>query len=99
MGAGDTIRNVVDGVHRVREIMDQISVATNSQRADIEHVGAAIARLDDMTLQNSALVEEAAAAAESLRAQAAELNLVVNTFQVEHPVSHPSPRLGLPHYT
>lgn len=97
--AGDTIRNVVDGVHRVREIMDQISGATNSQRADIEHVCAAIARLDDMTLQNSALVEEAAAAAESLRAQAAELNLVVNTFQVEHPVSHPSPRLGLPHYT
>ncbi len=81
--AGDTIRQVVDGVHRVTDIMGHISTATGSQRADIERVDAAIARLDDMTVQNAALVEEAAAAAQALQNQAAELAAVVNTFQLE----------------
>lgn len=96
--AGDTIREVVDGVHRVTEIIDQISGATSSQRVDIEQVGDAIARLDDMTLQNSSLVEEAAAAAESLRVQADELNSVVNTFQLENSTQGAMPKLRLPHY-
>ncbi|WP_288379055.1 methyl-accepting chemotaxis protein [uncultured Massilia sp.] len=81
--AGETIRKVVDGVQRVNDIIDRIGSATVSQRADIERVDGAIARLDEMTGQNAALVEEAAAAAESLRVQAAELNAVVNVFQLE----------------
>ena len=81
--AGDTIRQVVEGVHRVTDIMGHISSATSVQRADIERVDEAIARLDEMTIQNAALVEEAAAAAQSLQAQAAELAAVVNTFQLE----------------
>ncbi len=81
--AGDTIRQVVQGVHRVTDIMGQISSATSAQRADIEQVDGAIARLDEMTVQNAALVEEAAAAAQSLQHQAAELAAVVNTFQLE----------------
>ena len=80
--AGETIRKVVDGVHRVTDIMGHISSATGSQRADIEHVDGAIARLDEMTLQNAALVEEGAAAAESLRVQSAELSAIVNIFQL-----------------
>jgi methyl-accepting chemotaxis protein len=81
--AGETIRNVVDGVHRVTEIMGHISSATGSQRANIERVDSAIAGLDQMTLQNAALVEEGAAAAESLRVQALELSAIVNIFQLE----------------
>jgi len=81
--AGDTMRKVVSGVQRVNEIMGQISSATRSQGDDIEHVDAAIVRLDEMTLQNAALVEEASAAAQSLRLQADELAAVVNTFQLE----------------
>ena len=81
--AGDTIRKVVDGVQCVNDIIERIGEATGSQRADIERVDGAIARLDAMTGQNAALVEEAAAAAESLRLQAAELNAVVNIFQLE----------------
>ena len=93
--AGDTIRKAVDGVQRVTEIMGQISAATGAQRADIERVDDAIARLDEMTLQNAALVEEAAAAAQSLRSQAAELAAVVNTFQLEESGQHPARRLAL----
>jgi methyl-accepting chemotaxis protein len=92
--AGETIRKVVDGVHRVADIMGQISSATGSQRADIEHVDGAIARLDEMTLQNAALVEEGAAAAESLRVQSAELSAIVNIFQLEESAAAQPLRLG-----
>jgi len=81
--AGATIRKVVEGVHGVTGIIGHISIATGSQRADIERVDSAIIRLDEMTVQNAALVEEAAAAAESLRVQAAELNAVVGIFRLE----------------
>jgi methyl-accepting chemotaxis protein len=81
--AGETIRKVVDGVHRVSDIMDQISTATRSQQADIGRVDSAMSQLDEMTMQNASLVEEAAAAAESLRMQAVELSAVVNIFQIE----------------
>ncbi|KQQ91922.1 methyl-accepting chemotaxis protein [Massilia sp. Leaf139] len=81
--AGETIRKVVDGVHRVTDIMGHISSATSSQRSDIEQVDSAIARLDKMTLENTSLVEEGAAAAESLRKQAAQLSATVSIFQLE----------------
>ena len=81
--AGDTMRKVVAGVQRVSTIMGQISSATRVQSEDIEQVDGAIVRLDEMTLQNAALVEEASAAAQSLREQAEELATVVNTFQLE----------------
>jgi len=81
--AGSTMKSVVDGIARVSGIMQEISNATRDQSADIESVDRAIAKLDDMTLQNAALVEEAAAAAQSLRTQADDLFSVVNTFQLE----------------
>jgi len=81
--AGATMREVVAGVQRVNQIMGSISGATRTQREDIEQVDAAIVRLDEMTLQNAALVEEASAAAQALRQQAGELAAVVNTFQLE----------------
>jgi methyl-accepting chemotaxis protein len=81
--AGDTMRKVVTSVQRVTDIMGKISTATRAQSADIEEVDQAIVRLDEMTLQNAALVEEASAAAQSLRQQAARLANVVNTFQLE----------------
>ncbi|MBQ5940198.1 methyl-accepting chemotaxis protein [Massilia sp. AB1] len=93
--AGDTIRKVVDGVHRVSDIMGGITAASEAQRADIERVDGAIARLDDMTLKNASLVEEAAAAAQSLRTQAAELAAVVHTFQLEDAGNAPRRVLGL----
>ena len=81
--AGLTMRTVVDGVHRVNDIMGEISSATRAQSEEIERVDGAIAQLDEMTLQNAALVEEASAAAQSLRMQADQLASLVNTFQLE----------------
>jgi methyl-accepting chemotaxis protein len=81
--AGDTMRKVVDGVHSVTNIMTRISEATQSQSHDIERVDAAIAELDDMTLQNAALVEQATAAAQSLQQQTDELANLVKTFQLD----------------
>jgi methyl-accepting chemotaxis protein len=90
--AGQTMRTVVDGVHRVSGIMDQISNATSAQSDEIERVDGAIDQLDEMTLQNAALVEEASAAAQSLRIQADQLAGLVNTFQLE-PVAQGGRRL------
>jgi methyl-accepting chemotaxis protein len=81
--AGETMRSVVDGVHRVNEIMGDISGATRAQSEEIERVDGAIVQLDEMTLQNAALVEEASAAAQSLRSQADQLAALVNTFKLE----------------
>jgi methyl-accepting chemotaxis protein len=85
--AGRTMRTVVDGVHRVNDLMGEMSTATRAQCEEIDRVDSAIARLDQMTLQNAALVEEASAAAQSLRSQAEQLASVVNTFQLEQPAA------------
>jgi methyl-accepting chemotaxis protein len=85
--AGRTMRTVVDGVHRVNDLMGEMSTATRAQCEEIDRVDSAIARLDRMTLQNAALVEEASAAAQSLRSQAEQLASVVNTFQLEQPAA------------
>ncbi len=81
--AGATMRDVVEGIGRVTQIMTEISNATRTQTDDIEYVDAAIVELDDTTSQNAALVEQAASAAEALRTQAAELAGVVHTFRLE----------------
>ncbi|WUR12294.1 methyl-accepting chemotaxis protein [[Empedobacter] haloabium] len=81
--AGHTMQGVVASIDRVTQLMADISHASRTQSDDIEYVDAAIVQLDDMTSQNAALVEQAAAAAQALRTQAAELAEVVNTFQLE----------------
>jgi methyl-accepting chemotaxis protein len=81
--AGDTIREVVQGVRKMTDIMADISTATRAQSTDIESVDQAIVQLDNMTLQNAALVEEAAAAAQSLQQQAGELAETVKVFQLD----------------
>ena len=81
--AGATMRTVVERIGRVTAIMNEISQATRAQCEDIERVDDAIVTLDEMTLKNAALVEEAAAAAQSLRQQADGLAGLVNVFQLE----------------
>jgi methyl-accepting chemotaxis protein len=90
--AGSTMREVVSGVQRVTDIMAEISAASGEQSAGIEQVNQAISRMDQVTQQNAAPVEEAAAAAESMRTQAASLVQVVAGFRTEtaesrHPVA------------
>jgi methyl-accepting chemotaxis protein len=71
--AGTTMREVVDSVARVNDIMSEITSASHEQRIGIDQVNEAIAQMDQVTQQNAALVEEAAAAAASLEDQAASL--------------------------
>jgi methyl-accepting chemotaxis protein len=73
---------VVSSVRRVTDIMSEIANASQEQSAGIEQVNHSIIEMDAMTQQNAALVEEAAAAAQSLQDQANELARVVSIFKL-----------------
>jgi len=81
--AGATMKEIVDSVQRVTEIMTVISTANEEQRDEINQVSSAINQIDEGTQQNSALVEEAAAASESLREQSEVLAELIRTFTLD----------------
>jgi methyl-accepting chemotaxis protein len=80
--AGNTMGEVVDAVKRVTDIMGEISAASTEQSQGIEQVNSAIAKMDEGTQQNSALVEQAAAAAHSMQEQAMSLTQAVAVFRL-----------------
>lgn len=80
--AGSTMTEVVDSVRHVTDIMAEILAASQEQSAGIEQVNTAIVQMDEVTQQNAALVEEAAAAAASLNDQASNLSAVVSVFKL-----------------
>jgi methyl-accepting chemotaxis protein len=80
--AGSTMREVVDSVARVNDIMSEITSASQEQRTGIDQVNEAITQIDHVTQQNAALVEEAAAAAASLKEQAEALASVAAGFKL-----------------
>ena len=80
--AGATMQEVVDSIRRVTDIMGEITAASQEQTSGIEQVNQAITQMDDATQQNAALVEEAAAAAQSMQSQAAKLLQVVSVFKL-----------------
>lgn len=82
--AGQTMQEIVTSVKRVSDIIAEISAASNEQSSGITLVNNAISNMDEATQQNAALVEQAAAAAESLVDQANALSDVVNVFKFEH---------------
>jgi methyl-accepting chemotaxis protein len=81
-GAGAVMDDIVSQVHRVATLITEISNATREQTTGIDQVGEAVHSLDHVTQQNAALVEESAAAAESLRQQADRLLHAVSLFKV-----------------
>jgi methyl-accepting chemotaxis protein len=80
--AGQTMSEIVGSVQRVSDIIGEITAASREQSEGIAQVNAAVNQLDQMTQQNAALVEESAAAAESLRDQAGRLMQVVQVFRI-----------------
>ena len=80
--AGTTMNDVVASIRRVTDIMAEITAASNEQSSGIEQVNQAIAQMDQVTQQNAALVEEAAAAADSMHEQARQLTLTVSAFRL-----------------
>ncbi len=79
--AGRTMDEVVSSARHVTDIMAEIMAASQEQTVGIEQINQAIIQMDSVTQQNSALVEEASAAAESLQDQAAMLTVVVGHFK------------------
>ena len=79
-GAGHTMGQIVESIRNVASMISDISTTTLSQTRDINDINTAVARLDQMTQQNSALVEESAAASEGLRPQANELTHLISQF-------------------
>ena len=80
--AGATMQDIVGSVRQVTDIMAEIMAASQEQSTGIEQVNQAIGQMDQVTQQNAALVEEAAAAAESLKDQAAGLAETVAVFRL-----------------
>ncbi|MBY0411725.1 MAG: Cache 3/Cache 2 fusion domain-containing protein [Burkholderiaceae bacterium] len=80
--AGTTMDEIVGSVKRVGNIIGEITSASNEQSDGISQVNTAVNQLDQMTQQNAALVEESAAAAESLREQATRLAGAVQVFKL-----------------
>lgn len=81
--AGKTMTEVVNAIQRVTDIMGEISAASSEQSMGVAQVGEAVTQMDHVTQQNAALVEEMAAAASSLSAQAQELVDTVEVFQLD----------------
>ncbi|WP_353191125.1 methyl-accepting chemotaxis protein [Pandoraea pnomenusa] len=80
--AGQTMHDVVQAVRRVTDIMGEISAASEEQSHGIEQVGRAVTQMDEVTQQNAALVEQAAAAAASMEDQARLLDQAVAAFRM-----------------
>ncbi|CAN7738482.1 methyl-accepting chemotaxis protein [Acidovorax sp. LjRoot66] len=94
--AGATMSEVVASIRRVTDIMGEISAASSEQSSGVGQVGEAITQMDQATQQNAALVEQSAAAADSLKTQAGQLVEAVAVFRLgaDHhaaPVAAPRP--------
>ncbi|MGW8394022.1 methyl-accepting chemotaxis protein [Pseudoduganella sp. HUAS MS19] len=83
--AGSTMREVVGSVQQVTDIIAEISAASGEQSAGIEQINEAVVQMDNVTQQNAALVEQAAAAAGALQDQAASLAQAVSVFRLTAP--------------
>ena len=80
--AGQIMQSIVAAVKRVADIMHEITAATTEQSSGIEEINRAMGHIDDITQQNAALVEQAAAAAQSLQDQAAQLAQTASVFRL-----------------
>jgi len=89
--AGATMQEIVTAIQRVTDIMGEISTASAEQASGVAQVGEAVTTMDRATQQNAALVEQSAAAAESLKTQARQLVDTVAFFKLTHSGGHAAP--------
>ena len=94
--AGQTMEQIVTSVKHVADIMGEITSASREQSAGIGEINQAITQMDEMTQQNAALVEQAAAAAESMQEQAAILAEAVAAFKLAEGAHHVPQQLVRP---
>lgn len=84
--SGSTMKDIVVSIKRVNDLMAEIAAASSEQATGIDEINKAVTQMDEMTQQNAALVEEAAAASESLLAQAEQLYEHVAIFSLHEQV-------------
>jgi len=89
--AGSTMDEIMGAVKRVTEIVTAITTASQEQSMGIDQVNQAMAQIDRVTQQNAALVEEAAASAESLQDQASRLVSAIVAFKLDDAAPAPAP--------
>ncbi|SOE64506.1 methyl-accepting chemotaxis sensory transducer with TarH sensor [Caballeronia arationis] len=94
--AGRTMNEIIGAVQRVTDIMGEIAAASEEQSSGIDQVARAVTQMDEVTQQNAALVEEAAAAAQSLEDQAGALRTAVATFQLNDEASSGASPVAMP---
>ena len=94
--AGETMQRVGTAIQRVTDIMGEIASASNEQSRGNEQVNQAISQMDEVTQQNAALVEEAAAAAGSMEDQAEQLTTAVGVFRTGQTLAVQSLRNSAP---
>ncbi|WP_409450647.1 methyl-accepting chemotaxis protein [Aquabacterium sp. J223] len=80
--AGEKMTEIVAAIRRVTDLMGEISSASQEQSSGVSQIGEAVGQMDQVTQQNAALVEESAAAADSLKSQAAKLVDAVAVFRL-----------------
>src|SRR5476649_1910346 len=94
--AGSSMGDIVASVQQVNEVIGRISAASAEQAHGIAEVNQAVGQMDDVTQQNAALVEQAAAAAESLQDQTVKLSQAVSVFKIDEMAAAPG-RSALAH--
>ena len=85
--SGQTLEEIVAAVKKVTDIISEIAAASQEQSSGIDQVNKAVMQMDEMTQQNAALVEEAAAASKSMEEQAKNLYTMVSMFRVDDSAS------------
>jgi methyl-accepting chemotaxis protein len=81
--AGTALTEIVDSIKRVADIVSEIAAASKQQSTGVEEINKAVSQMDEMTQQNSALVEESAAASRTLQEQAQNLHERMSLFTVD----------------
>jgi methyl-accepting chemotaxis protein len=94
--AGASMQDIVSQVKRVADLIEEISSTAMEQTSGIEQINQAITQLDNVTQQNAALVEEAAAAADSMSQQAVRMVEVVSVFKLAEGAEHASAAAAAP---
>ncbi|HRO82202.1 MAG TPA: methyl-accepting chemotaxis protein, partial [Alicycliphilus denitrificans] len=87
--AGATMQEIVTGIQRVADIVDEIAHASREQSAGLSQINHAVAHLDGVTQQNAALVEQTSAASSALQEQARQLASLAATFRLEQRAARP----------
>ncbi len=89
--SGETLQEIVGSVKKVSDIVGEINAASDEQATGIDQINSAVSQMDKSTQQNAAMVEQAAAAAESMNEQARSLSELIGFFQVEDEQEAPPP--------